>query len=247
MTPAFNLCIVLPTYNNVSTIEQMVTALREYSYPMVVVNDGSGPEMNNILSKLAEMENIHVLHRAKNGGKGAAVMDGIRWAHDNGFSHALQMDADCQHRVSDLPKFVEAARIAPRALVLGKPIFPPNTPKSRLNGRKISVVWVWITTLSKKIQDPLFGYRIYPIANMLRAFNTPFIGKRMDFDPEIAVRLVWRGTDVVTIDTPVTYPPDGVSHFHYFFDNVRISWMHTRLFLGMILRSWILIGRRIMK
>ena len=241
------LCVLLPTFNNQSTIGQMVAEIEPYGFPILIVNDGSGPEMAVILAQLEARDSVTVVHRQKNGGKGAAVMDGIRWAHKAGFTHVLQIDADAQHRTADIPRFVDAARISPDALILGKPVFPENTPSARLKGRKISVVWVWIETLSKVIKDPLFGFRVYPVADTIAAARSPFIGRRMDFDTEIAVRLVWRGLQVVTLETPVKYYADGVSHFHYFYDNVRISWMHTRLFLGMIPRSWKLLGRRIVK
>ncbi|MBN2527377.1 MAG: glycosyltransferase family 2 protein [Deltaproteobacteria bacterium] len=240
-------CVVLPTYNNISTIEGMVVSLQPHGYPILIVNDGSGPEMKTILDRLAQERRVTVLHRDKNGGKGAAVKDAISWAKKQGFTHVLQMDADNQHAVKDIPMFVEAAQNAPNALILGKPIFPSNTPKSRLNGRKISIVWVWIETLSTAIADPMFGYRVYPVEAAYKILKNPFVGKRMDFDPEIAVRMVWRGIDVINIETPVRYFEDGLSHFHYFYDNVRISWMHTRLFIGMLLRSGILLKRRILK
>jgi hypothetical protein len=62
------------------------------------------------------------------------------------------------------------------------------------------------------------------------------LGNRMDFDPEIAVRLYWAGVAMHNIETPVLYPPGGVSHFRLLRDNVRISWMHIRLLIGMVFR-----------
>ena len=54
----------------------------------------------------------------------------------------------------------------------------------------------------------------------------------MDFDPEIAVRLVWSGVDVVHVPTRVRYPSaaeGGVSHYRGFRDTVLISLMHASL------------------
>ncbi|MBN2718673.1 MAG: glycosyltransferase family 2 protein [Deltaproteobacteria bacterium] len=240
------LCILLPTYNNQATVAQMVDILKKYGYPIVIVNDGSDADTAAVLSRIEQPGVVTVCHRKKNGGKGRAVMDGLRHAHAHGFTHVLQLDADNQHCIEDIPRFVAAADESPGALILGEPIFPENVPRARLNGRKISIVWVWIETLSTKIHDPLFGFRLYPVDAALAASRSPFMGYRMDFDPEIAVRLVWRGVDVINVKTPVTYHAQGVSHFHYFYDNVRISWMHTRLFLGMLVRSWKLIGRLIL-
>jgi hypothetical protein len=49
------------------------------------------------------------------------------------------------------------------------------------------------------------------------------------------VRLVWAGLPVVNLPTHVRYLEGGVSHFHLVRDNVRISWMHSRL----VVRSWV--------
>jgi signal transduction histidine kinase len=58
----------------------------------------------------------------------------------------------------------------------------------------------------------------------------------MDFDTEVMVRLYWQGVQSRFLPTRVTYPVDGVSHFDALRDNLRISWMHTRLFFGMLPR-----------
>ena len=116
-------------------------------------------------------------------------------------------------------------------------------PKGRLYGRYLTHVWVWINTLSLAIKDSMCGFRVYPLVRTLAAI-VPSIGKRMDFDPEIAVRLVWAGTQVVNLPTRVTYPADGVSHFDVWRDNLRISAMHTRLFFGMLWRLPGLLWRR---
>jgi hypothetical protein len=67
----------------------------------------------------------------------------------------------------------------------------------------------------------------------------------MDFDPEVLVRLHWRGVEMVNVPTHVTYPRDGVSHFRYGFDNLLIVAMYARLFVGMLLRSPLLLWRKL--
>ena len=63
--------------------------------------------------------------------------------------------------------------------------------------------------------------------------------RRFDFDPEAAVRLSWRGVRAVNLPAPVRYlsaAEGGVSHFRYLRDNALLTWMHTRLVLGALLR-----------
>jgi hypothetical protein len=59
----------------------------------------------------------------------------------------------------------------------------------------------------------------------------------MSFDTEVVVRWVWSGHKIKNMPTKVIYPENGVSQFNAIKDNVLISWMHTRLFFGMLLRS----------
>ena len=64
--------------------------------------------------------------------------------------------------------------------------------------------------------------------------------RRFDFDPEVAVRLAWKGVPIVNLPTPVRYidPEDGgISQFRYLRDNILLTWMHFRLLCGFFARS----------
>jgi len=224
-------CVVIPTYDNPQTIERVVDEVREHVSDVFVVDDGGGPEAKAALERLKAAEGVRVHHREVNGGKGAAVKDGLRLGLAEGFTHALQVDADGQHALEDAPKLLAASRANPDALVLGKPVFDASAPKARLWGRKVSVFWVWLETLGKrgKIEDPLCGFRVYPLEPAVACGAR---GDRMDFDPEIAVRMVWMGLAVVNVETQVRYVPEeegGISHYRAFWDNVLVSLLHARL------------------
>lgn len=226
---AVKICAVVPTYQNPLTVEAVVAELLEQGLQVIVVDDGSDPPGQQAAGRCALLPGVFHVRREQNGGKGRAVVDGFARARALGFTHALQVDADGQHCLSDVGRFVKAAEDNPNALILGQPLFDASVPKGRLHGRKISVFWCRIETLSRKIEDPLCGFRVYPLQPC--AALGP-VGNRMDFDPEIAVRLVWAGVPTVNLKTKVRYlsPEEGgVSHFHMLRDNVRISWMHTRL------------------
>ncbi|MGV3622666.1 MAG: glycosyltransferase family 2 protein [Archangium sp.] len=238
------IAVVIPVYNHEHAIGVVVEQVRAFGLPVVLVDDGSNAACAAVLEELAKKEGVSLYKRQQNGGKGAAVMSGLEEASRLGFTHAVQIDADGQHALKDLPKFLEAATQNPEALVSGVPIYDASVPKGRLYARYLTHIWVWINTLSFAIKDSMCGFRVYPLERTLAAI-VPGIGKRMDFDPEIAVRLVWRGTKVVNIPTPVTYPMDGVSHFDALWDNVRISGMHTRLFFGMLIRLPMLLWRKV--
>ena len=230
-------CGLVPTYDNPQTIRRVVESIRAYLPEVVVIDDGSAAPGREAVEALERDGLAHVHRLERNGGKGAAVKAGFAVAHRLGFTHALQVDADGQHAVEDIPQFLEVARRQPEALVLGAPIFDGSAPKSRLYARRITCFWTNLETAGKVIEDPLCGFRLYPVEAALASGAT---GDRMDFDPEIAVRLVWMGLPVVNVPTRVHYVSQeegGVSHFQMFRDNVRISWMHTRMVVLAMLRA----------
>jgi hypothetical protein len=157
----------------------------------------------------------------------------------------LQIDADGQHDTGDLPRFIAAARARQDAVICGIPAYDASVPKARLYGRYATHVWVWINTLSLHLRDTMCGFRVYPLPPVLRLMGEETIGRRMDFDTEVMVRLYWRQVPVEHLATRVTYPADGVSHFDVWRDNVRISRMHARLFFGMLRRAPRLLWRRL--
>lgn len=233
----FRLCAVIPTYDNPATIRRVVLGVREHVEHVIVVNDGSGAEGTRAVHELDDEKLAVAVHRAENGGKGAAVKSGLAKAHELGFSHALQIDADGQHELGDIPAFIERASSRPEALILGQPVFDETAPRGRTIGRKITLFWTHLETGGQVIGDPMCGFRIYPVA---AALATHTRSDAMDFDPEIAVRMVWAGVPVINLPTRVRYigrDEGGVSHFRMFRDNVLISWMHTRLMVAKIFAS----------
>ncbi|MGZ5009769.1 MAG: glycosyltransferase family 2 protein, partial [Methylobacter sp.] len=206
-------CIVIPVYNHEAAIPQVLAKLKSFGIPALLVNDGSSALCSRILADLAEQEPdwLTLIHRPENGGKGAAVLDGFKAAQALGFSHAIQIDADGQHDVNDIPAFLEAGRKQPEALILGQPLFDKTAPKSRVYGRTIANLWVWINTLSFAVADSMCGFRLYPLAAVAKLSEGANIARGMDFDIDILVRLYWRGVDIVNIPTGVNYPYDGVS------------------------------------
>lgn len=239
-------CIVIPCYNHSAGLAQVLAQLAVYHLPCFVVDDGSDTSEHQRLQQLAaSTAGVTLLQLAHNSGKGAAVLHGLQAAAQAGYSHALQIDADGQHNVQDVPKMLLQARQYPTALISGRPVYDAAMPRARRYGRWLTHVWVWIETLSLSIEDSMCGFRIYPLAATLAlAARYPAIGKRMDFDIEIMVRLYWLGHDCRFVPTRVQYPPGGVSHFKALQDNLKISWLHCRLVFGMLVRIPALLTRQ---
>ncbi|MXR69984.1 glycosyltransferase [Shewanella sp. JBTF-M18] len=231
------LALVIPNYNHRQAIKVTLARLEPLGLTCYLVNDGSDDETRHLLCQLAAQHDwVRLLHHPFNRGKGAAVMTGLRAAYADGFSHALQVDADGQHDLDDIPRMIETARAKPEALISGLPQYDESVPKGRLYGRYLTHFWVWVETLSLDIQDSMCGFRVYPLAATEQLFLTEALGERMDFDIEVLVKLYWQGVEVKHLPTRVIYPEDGTSHFQGFRDNVRISAMHSKLFFGMLRR-----------
>ncbi|WP_319929455.1 glycosyltransferase family 2 protein [Xenorhabdus santafensis] len=230
-------CIVIPCYNHGATMPAVLERLSSYQLHCFIVDDGSEAETQYRLEELAKtVPDVTLIRLESNQGKGGAVMAGMRAAADSGYSHALQVDADGQHCLEDIPLFLTKSRQYPHKLISGNPMYDVSVPKSRLYGRYITHFWVWVETLSFSIKDSMCGFRVYPLAPTLQLLAKQDIGRRMDFDIEIMVRLYWQGTESEFVPTKVTYPENGLSHFDALRDNLSISWMHTRLFFGMLPR-----------
>lgn len=222
-------CAIIPTYNNPRTIRAVVMQVRRHLTSIVVVDDGSAPDAIACVQALADEGLCEAVFRPSNGGKGAAVKTGLAWASARGFLYALQIDADLQHDANDIPALLAAVDVDRPVLVLAQPMFDASAPRGRLVARQISKFWVMVETLSRAIGDPLCGFRVYPVA-LANAISMR--ANAMDFDPEIAVRLVWAGAAVRHVSTRVVYvgaEEGGVSHFRAFTDTILISWAHTRL------------------
>ena len=240
--------VLIPSYNPGPAVLATVQAARA-QWPVVwVVDDGSNDGSTASLQELAASDpGLHLIVLPRNSGKGAAVLIGLEAAAAAGFTHVLTMDADGQHPAALIPDFMAASQAAPAAMILGKPVFGPEAPALRVNGRKVSNGWANFETLWMGIGDSLYGFRVYPIAPLMRIMRGRRWMRRFDFDPEAVVRLCWAGVQPINKDAPVRYlsaEEGGVSHFRYLRDNILLTWMHTRLFLGFLGRLPLLLLRR---
>jgi glycosyltransferase involved in cell wall biosynthesis len=249
LTPSETHLVLIPSYNPGARGVETVRAARAHWAPVWVVVDGSTDDSVTSLSALARSDSqVRVLVRAQNGGKGAALFDGLLEAQRAGFTHALTMDSDEQHPAQRIPQFMAASVASPLATVLGVPVFDNTAPKIRVRGRRISNWVANLETLGAGIQDSLFGFRVYPIAPLIAVMRRTRWMRRFDFDAEAVVRLCWRGVPMLNLPAPVRYftaDEGGVSHFRYCRDNALLTVMYARLFAGFLMRLPVLVARRL--
>lgn len=223
--------VLIPSYNPGAALRTTTRDARAQWPTVWVVSDGSTDGSENGVESLG----ARLFRRSRNGGKGAAVLTGITRAASEGFTHALVMDADGQHPAARIPAFMAASIARPEAMVLGQPRFGPDAPPLRVAGRRVANLCTRLSAPRADIGDSLFGFRVYPIAPLLRAMHATRWMRGFDFDPEAAIRLARLGTPAISLDAPVRYvrpEAGGVSHFHYGRDNLLLAWMYARLWLS---------------
>jgi glycosyltransferase involved in cell wall biosynthesis len=241
--------VLIPSYNaGAKALETARAALAQWASVWVVF-DGSTDGSEIALIELAKTTpQLTVLLLPKNQGKGAAVLHGIELAHAQGYTHALTMDSDGQHPVHLIADFMQRSIANPNAMILGKPEFDASAPNLRVQGRKVSNTWTNLETLWAGVGDSLFGFRVYPIEPLIKVMQSQRWMRRFDFDTEAVVRLCWLGVKPINVSAPVIYlsaAQGGVSHFNYWRDNKLLTWMHTRLCIGFLVRLPILVCRRL--
>ncbi len=243
----FKPCALIPVYDHEHAIGAVVAAVLAHGLPCILVDDGCKPSCARVLDELAAAspERVWVVRHLVNQGKGAAVMTGFAEAEKRGYTHLLQVDADGQHNAADIARFIELAQANPETVITGCPVYDESVPRLRLYARYLTHLCVWMNTLSFAIRDSMCGFRVYPVAPVAALAQRRSLGKRMNFDPEILVRLHWAGVRVINLPTRVRYPTDGVSHFLAIRDNALITRLHITLFFGMLLRLPMLLARKL--
>lgn len=211
---------LIPVYRHARPLAALLDRLAGSGCPVLVVDDGNDPPL-----KLPE--GVDSIRFGRNRGKGAAVMAGLRWAAGRGFTHLVQIDADGQHDLEDARAMVETARSVPDALVTGFPVYDASAPSSRVSGRKVTRLFLWLET-GRRDEDGLCGCRVYPVSRSLALLEL-VRERRMGFDVEFPVRWLWSGWPLVTRRVHVTYPAGGYSNFRMVRDNAAFFLLHARL------------------
>lgn len=228
---ALHCCVIIPTYNNHLTIENVVTDVLKFTNKIIVVNDGATDSTPEILKKF---NNIQVISYSPNRGKGIALRTGIKAAQEKGYRYAITIDSDGQHFADDLPVFLDKIEQEPDSLLIGaRNLNQENMPKKNTFGNKFSNFWFTLFT-GINLPDTQSGYRLYPIQKMkgARYFTTKY-----EFEIEVAVKAAWRGINVAAVPIKVFYAEGEkrVSHFRPGKDFTRISLLNTYLFFPAIL------------
>jgi 1-acyl-sn-glycerol-3-phosphate acyltransferase len=224
--------VVIPTYNNVGTIRDVVERTCEQCQDVIVVDDGSTDGTTEVLRQLP---NITLVSYAHNQGKGEALKRGFQKALQLGFAYAITLDADGQHYPEDIALFLDANRQHPGCLIVGSRQQLQHVERSAGSSfaNKFSNFWFWVQT-GRRLEDTQTGYRLYPLKKL---YGLSLLTSRYEAELELMVFASWHGVELVSIPIRVYYPApsERVSHFRPAMDFTRISVLNTVLcFLAVV-------------
>ena len=219
------ICVIIPVYNNASTIADVVKRTLLLCNDVIVVNDGS---TDSTKEQLESISGIILINSPKNEGKGAALRKGFRKALNLGFTYAITLDADGQHYPEDIPIFLEANLRNPGCMIVGaRKLEGVMRSKASAFANSFSNFWFCVQTLHK-LPDTQTGYRLYPLKKIK---GLRFLTSRYEAELELMVFASWHGVQLVSEPINVFYPKpeERVSHFRPGLDFTRISILNTLL------------------
>ncbi len=219
-------CVIIPTYNNAKTLGNVIAGVLAFTNHIIVVNDGSTDETENVL---VAFQSIHIISYKKNIGKGWALRKGLKYATGLGYNYAITIDSDGQHFAKDIPVFIDKLEtLNDDAIIIGaRNMGQSSVPGKSSFGHKFSNFWFKVET-GIAAPDTQSGYRLYPLQPLSKM---KFITRKYEFEIEVLVRSAWKGIKIESVPVQVYYAPKEtrISHFRPFKDFTRISILNTIL------------------
>jgi glycosyltransferase involved in cell wall biosynthesis len=222
------LAVVIPAYRPSAGLVDLVRALDGRDGPVVVVDDGSGPEFAATFAAAAAFPHVQLLRHAVNLGKGAALK--------TAFNHVLctmpdvtgvvTADADGQHHPEDIQGVAETLAANPKALVLGARSFGEDVPlRSRFGN--ILTRGIMHALLGRKLSDTQTGLRGIPASLLPRLMRVE--SNRYEYELEMLIAAHQLGMPVIERPIRTIYEPGNQSsHFNPIVDSMKIYFVLLR-------------------
>ncbi|MDR0893705.1 MAG: glycosyltransferase family 2 protein [Prevotellaceae bacterium] len=228
----YNVCVVVPTYNNEGTIQDVLNRMLAYTDRIIVIDDGSTDSTSRLLAPY-HRRIVAINRHVRNRGKGKALCTAFGIARAAHYRYLLTIDADGQHYPEDLPRFADALEQHPDAVIIGsRNLQQPNMPGKSSFANRFSNFWFHLQT-GQRLPDTQTGYRLYPLQHFPEKLLFP---ARYEAELLLLVQAAWRGVKLLPIYIRVYYPPreERVSHFRPVADFARISLLNTFLCIGAV-------------
>lgn len=217
--------IVVPTYNNPKTIENVSKDVLNHNYKLIIVDDGSQTKVSSIVE---ENEDITILRHEENMGKGQAILTGAKKARELGYEYFISMDGDGQHLGSELKKLQDCINSSNQIVIGSRNFDIDNVPKKSKVGRAFHNFWIKLNS-GYDINDSLTGFRLYPVSIL----DLNIKSRRFNFEVEVVVKHYWKYKNITDTIIECYYPTpeERVSHFDNYNDTIAITLLHLKLFM----------------
>ncbi|MDD5570071.1 MAG: glycosyltransferase family 2 protein, partial [Bacteroidales bacterium] len=202
-------CVIIPTYNNCHSLENVIKGILKYTGRIIIINDGS---TDNTLAVLSKFNNLEIISYKKNAGKGFALKKGFDKAVEKGFKYAITIDSDGQHNPDEIPLFLNEIEKEPGSFLIGVRNLNQNnmSQKSGFANKLSNFCFYFFTDI--KLEDTQSGFRLYPLEVVK---NLNLLTNKYEFELEILVRSAWKNAKIISIPINAYYPPkeERVTHF----------------------------------
>jgi glycosyltransferase involved in cell wall biosynthesis len=204
--------IIIPAYNPLKELVKLTDRLVSQNYSIVVVDDGSDFEFREVFNDLCE--EVVVLRHDINLGKGEALKKALNYISQNTpeAEFIVTMDADGQHKISDMKKVLEKVKIEKNALVLGKRNFDKEIPfRSKFGNVLTGFIFRKLSKTS--ISDTQTGLRAFSIKYAIDFQN--ITGSRYEYEMNMLLYAAKRNIPIVEEDIETIYhdSTNSCSHF----------------------------------
>lgn len=191
-------CVLIPSYNESKTIGSLVKAVKAKGLDVVVVDDGSIDQTQEI----ARQSGAYVLRNEKNRGKGASLREGFRYVLNKGFDAVITMDGDGQHSLEDISSFLNAASEPSVEMIVGNRMSSKqNMPRLRwLTNSFMS--WLISLICRQDIPDSQCGFRLIK-RKVIKELNP--ISANYEIESEILIEAQHKGFRIKFIPVQTIY------------------------------------------
>ena len=221
-SPGNEIVVLIPAYNEVATIRDVVERALTILPNVVVVDDGSS---DATVSRLKDLP-VTLLRNERNLGKAASLWKGFDHALRQGAQFIVTLDGDGQHSPEDIGRLLNTAQQFPDSIVIGARLHDKqNFPARRYYANQFARFWIsWAA--GYLIADTQSGFRVYPATLLQRLTHRDVSWNGFVFESEILIVAGNLGVHSVAVSIPGIYPKLArASHFRPVRDIARIVLM----------------------
>ena len=199
--------VIVPTYNEITSIGILLPQLLELNLDILIVDDGSPDGTADACRAVAlESGRIVVVERKKKLGLGSAYKAGFKYGEDRGYKYLIEMDADGSHQVSDLRNLIKAMDTTDSDLIIGSRWISGGAVKNWARRRQ------WLSksanayarlALGGKVKDLTAGFRIYRTSKLIQIDLASVKSEGYCFQIEMTKRM--SQIDGSILEAPITF------------------------------------------